>query len=65
MTNKLEIKVCGPKGSGKTILMSHIKDMLDQHGIAFQGEICENINTENLTITLSKHDLAYLAEGRK
>lgn len=54
---KLQIKVCGPRASGKTTLMCKIRQMLTDLGLDTQVEICEEENTENLTVYISKHDL--------
>lgn len=61
--NILKIKVIGPRASGKTVIMNHIKQMLTEYDIHWQEEICEDIDTENLTITLSRNDIKALAQG--
>jgi Ni2+-binding GTPase involved in maturation of urease and hydrogenase len=58
--NTLKIKVIGARGSGKTTIMRHIRRMLQELDIACTSEVCENIDTENLLVQLSKHDLAFL-----
>lgn len=61
--NVLKIKVCGPRQSGKTTIMKHIQKMLRDKDIKFETQICEDVDTENIEVCVSKHDLNHLLKS--
>lgn len=54
---KIDIKICGERGSGKTTISSVIQKALREYGLDVTTQICENINTENLIVRLSRNDI--------
>lgn len=58
--NILQIKVIGPRGSGKTTIMNVIRKALLAHDIECEMECCEGIQSEDMRVKLSRNDLKVL-----
>lgn len=57
---QLKVTITGPRGSGKTTLINFIKRQLADADVDTQQNICESMDSENITVHLSRNDLAAL-----